>query len=121
MDADDTYRPGDVIWYLMSCDTGTAIVTFDMHQDDLRRGRRYVIGRGRDADLVLTDTAVGRRHAAIEWVEGEGPAIVDGGTYHGISVNGERVDAHHSRLLRENDEITLGRVTLKVIRGMVDD
>jgi pSer/pThr/pTyr-binding forkhead associated (FHA) protein len=52
----------------------------------LRPGR-YVLGRGSDCDLVLTDRGVSRRHAAVEVGE-TGAVILDLGSSNGTLVNG---------------------------------
>ena len=67
-------------------------------------GSRVVVGRSREADIVLDDPNVSRRHAELRKGD-DGWQIVDLGSTNGIKVNGRRVD---SRPLSPGDEITIG-------------
>jgi hypothetical protein len=67
-------------------------------------GSRVVLGRSREADIVLQDPNVSRRHAELRREDG-GWQIVDLGSTNGIKVNGRRVD---SQPLRPGDQITVG-------------
>src|SRR5215210_8447124 len=67
-------------------------------------GSRVVVGRSREADIVLQDPNVSRRHAELRREEG-GWQVVDLGSTNGIKVNGRRVD---HQPLRPGDEITIG-------------
>ena len=64
------------------------------------RGRRG----SREADIVLQDPNVSRRHAELRRDDG-GWQIVDLGSTNGIKVNGRRVD---SQQLSAGDQITIG-------------
>ena len=73
-------------------------------------GRRIVLGRDQDSDVVLTDdNAVSRLHAVLEQV-GSGWSVRDLGSANGTTVNGERILAEHR--LRTGDEIRVGRSIL---------
>jgi hypothetical protein len=67
-------------------------------------GSRVVVGRSREADLVLQDPNVSRRHAELRREDG-GWQIVDLGSTNGIKVNGRRVD---NAALRPGDQVTIG-------------
>jgi hypothetical protein len=67
-------------------------------------GNRVVLGRSREADIVLQDPNVSRRHAELRRGDG-GWQIVDLGSTNGIKVNGRRVD---NQPLRPGDQITIG-------------
>jgi Protein of unknown function (DUF3662)/FHA domain len=67
-------------------------------------GSRVVIGRSREADIVLQDPNISRRHAELRRDE-QGWQIVDLGSTNGIKVNGRRVD---HQPLSPGDEITIG-------------
>jgi predicted component of type VI protein secretion system len=67
-------------------------------------GSRVVIGRSREADIVLQDPNVSRRHAEVRR-DDEGWQIVDLGSTNGIKVNGRRVN---NQPLSPGDEITIG-------------
>ncbi len=86
-----------------------AIVTLD--------DRRYVldgptatIGRSKDAECVLRDPNVSRRHAELRRAETGDWQIVDLGSTNGIKVNGRRVS---SSRLRPGDEVTIGTTTFQ--------
>jgi pSer/pThr/pTyr-binding forkhead associated (FHA) protein len=69
---------------------------------------RAVIGRSRDADIVLPDTSVSREHARITQ---EGPRwfIEDLGSSYGTEVNGDKVTRAQ---LNEGDIVQLGDIDL---------
>jgi pSer/pThr/pTyr-binding forkhead associated (FHA) protein len=67
-------------------------------------GSRVVLGRSREADIVLQDPNVSRRHAELRKDDG-GWQIVDLGSTNGIKVNGRRVD---NQPLRPGDQVTIG-------------
>ena len=67
-------------------------------------GTRVVVGRSRDADIVLADPNVSRRHAELRRDE-SGWHVVDLGSTNGIKVNGRRVDQTG---LSPGDHITIG-------------
>lgn len=67
-------------------------------------GGRVVIGRSREADIVIQDPNISRRHAELRRGD-EGWQIADLGSTNGIKVNGRRVDSH---TLRPGDQITIG-------------
>jgi hypothetical protein len=67
-------------------------------------GSRVVVGRSREADIVLADPNVSRRHAELRRDE-SGWQVVDLGSTNGIKVNGRRVDQAG---LTPGDQITIG-------------
>jgi FhaA, N-terminal domain/FHA domain len=67
-------------------------------------GSRVVLGRSREADIVLQDPNVSRRHAELRRDE-SGWQIVDLGSTNGIKVNGRRVN---NQPLSQGDQITIG-------------
>jgi hypothetical protein len=67
-------------------------------------GSRVVLGRSREADIVIQDPNVSRRHAELRRDEG-GWQVVDLGSTNGIKVNGRRVD---HQPLSPGDQITIG-------------
>jgi hypothetical protein len=67
-------------------------------------GSRVVIGRSRDADIVLQDPNISRRHAELRRGD-DAWQIVDLGSTNGIKVNGRRTD---TAALRPGDQITIG-------------
>lgn len=80
-------------------------------------GRRYVldgpratVGRARDADCVLRDPNVSRRHAELRREPSGDWTIADLGSTNGVKVNGRRVGTSR---LRPGDQVTLGTTTFK--------
>jgi len=68
-----------------------------------------VIGRGRTADLVLSDPTISRAHAALGY-EGGDFFVQDLGSTNGTRVNGER---EPRTALRDGDELHLGKLLLR--------
>ena len=64
----------------------------------------YVVGRGADVELRLTDESVSRRHTLLT-VADDGVTVLDLGSHNGTWVNGQRIGS--ARLL-EDDELRLG-------------
>jgi pSer/pThr/pTyr-binding forkhead associated (FHA) protein len=67
-------------------------------------GNRVVVGRSREADVVIQDPNVSRRHAELRREDGAWQ-IVDLGSTNGIKVNGRRVT---NAPLRPGDQVTIG-------------
>jgi hypothetical protein len=67
-------------------------------------GSRVVVGRSREADIVLADPNVSRRHVELRR-EDSGWQVVDLGSTNGIKVNGQRVNQAD---LSPGDRITIG-------------
>jgi pSer/pThr/pTyr-binding forkhead associated (FHA) protein len=71
---------------------------------------RLVIGRGRKADLALSEATISRAHAVIGF-EAEGFYIEDLGSTNGTTVNGRRV---RRQRLESEDEIQMGKLRIGV-------
>lgn len=67
-----------------------------------------VVGRALDADIVLDDPGVSRRHAEIHLIDGRA-RVIDLGSTNGTFVDGERV---HAGDLTEGSTITVGRTRI---------
>jgi pSer/pThr/pTyr-binding forkhead associated (FHA) protein len=68
-------------------------------------------------DLTKFDAieqGVSRRHAAIVRKEGGSLQIVDQGSPNGTFLNGQRLIANQARILRDGDELRLGKLVLSV-------
>ena len=65
---------------------------------------RTVIGRGRKADLALSEATISRAHAAIGF-DGQGFYVEDLGSTNGTLVNGAKVVRQR---LKSEDEIEMG-------------
>jgi pSer/pThr/pTyr-binding forkhead associated (FHA) protein len=69
-----------------------------------------VIGRGRNADLVLNEATISRAHALFGY-EGTRAFIQDLGSTNGTLVNGVR---EHRKLLAGGDELRMGKLLLRI-------
>jgi pSer/pThr/pTyr-binding forkhead associated (FHA) protein len=69
-----------------------------------------VIGRGRNADLVLNEATISRAHALFGY-EGRDAFVQDLGSTNGTLVNGNR---EHRKTLEHGDELRMGKLVLKV-------
>ena len=76
-------------------------------------GAGATIGRGREADLVLADELVSRRHARVV-ASGTGAVVEDLGSRNGTFANGELI--HGPTRLEPGDQLQLG-VTLVELRS----
>ena len=70
---------------------------------------RLVVGRGRQADLVLSEPTISRSHTALVFAEGEWFAE-DLNSTNGTLVNGTRTARAR---LKDGDELQLGRLILR--------
>jgi pSer/pThr/pTyr-binding forkhead associated (FHA) protein len=75
-------------------------------------GSRAVIGRSDDADCVLPDPNISRRHAELRRSADGQWEIVDMKSTNGIKVNGRRLP---SSSLRDGDQVTLGTTTFRFV------
>jgi hypothetical protein len=71
-------------------------------------GPRATIGRSKEAECVLSDPNVSRRHAELRRAQNGDWTIADLGSTNGIKVNGRRVS---SSRLGPGDQVTLGTTT----------
>ncbi len=69
-----------------------------------------VIGRGRSADVVISEPTISRAHAAIGY-DGEKFFVEDLGSTNGTAVNGKR---EQRMQLETGDEIRVGKLLLQV-------
>jgi hypothetical protein len=84
-------------------DRGQALLVGDGRRSVLS-GRRVVVGRSRDCDVVVNDPNVSRRHLELRREE-DGWMVADLGSTNGVRVNGKRVERSP---LRSGDRITIG-------------
>jgi pSer/pThr/pTyr-binding forkhead associated (FHA) protein len=68
-----------------------------------------VIGRGKTADLVLSEPTISRAHAAIGFDQGDF-FVQDLGSTNGTGVNGKR---EPRTALRDGDEVQLGKLLFR--------
>jgi hypothetical protein len=72
-----------------------------------------VVGRALDADIVLDDAGVSRRHAEVHLIGGRA-RVIDLGSTNGTFVDGERV---HASDLTDGSTITVGRTRITFHAG----
>jgi hypothetical protein len=72
--------------------------------------RPLVIGRSPDADVVINDNNVSRRHAEV-WRTSEGLAVRDLQSTNGTFVNGHRITAVS---LSPRDDVTIGTLHMRI-------
>ncbi len=65
------------------------------------------LGRSREADIVLDDTNVSRKHAEVR-PSGGSWTVRDLGSTNGVKVNGRRLDPNRPQSLKRGDVIELG-------------
>ncbi|HET6584895.1 MAG TPA: FHA domain-containing protein, partial [Nannocystaceae bacterium] len=76
----------------------------------LEQGKSVIAGRSTEADLVLADDAVSRKHARFYGARGR-IWVRDLGSRNGTVVNGERVELH---CLRAGDRVVIGSSLARV-------
>jgi len=74
-----------------------------------------VIGRGTEADVVVDDAGVSRRHAEVH-IDGDRVRVIDLGSTNGTFVDGERVGPQGAPLA-DGSRITVGRTRVVVRFG----
>jgi hypothetical protein len=87
--------------------TTRAVVALDDRRYVLE-GPRATIGRSKEAECVLSDPNVSRRHAELRRAQNGDWTIADLGSTNGIKVNGRRVT---SSRLGPGDQVTIGTTT----------
>ena len=76
--------------------------------------KRFLIGRDDCCDIVLSeDSLVSRRHALIEFSQGE-YLIKDLNSTNGTFVNGKPLQKMEKRLLAAGDVVRIGKTELKI-------
>ncbi len=77
----------------------------------LHNAEEIVVGRDDNADLILTDALVSRRHARVTVGDDMSITVQDLGSTNGTSVNGQPIERS---LLRPGDHLEIGGVSLRL-------
>jgi S-DNA-T family DNA segregation ATPase FtsK/SpoIIIE len=72
----------------------------------------YRLGRDPDADVVVADPSISRHHLDLQ-VDESGVSAADAGSSNGTALNGRALQRGSFTLLREGDELELGRTLLR--------
>lgn len=78
-------------------------------QFTIKEGERLTIGRGSDADVVIDNTAISRKHSALELNQGV-YFLADLGSLNGTFINGQKVNA--ATPVAPTDDIMIGKFKL---------
>jgi len=73
------------------------------------------LGRHKGEDLGIS-----RKHLYIKRIENNALTVLDQGSVNGTYLNGQRLIPHQPRILRDGDEIRLGRMVIRVAFVLVD-
>lgn len=84
----------------------------------ISEGQSLVIGRGRDADVVIHNTAVSRQHSSLELKDGQ-YYLADLRSMNGTRVNGKKIRS--AVPISKSDELQIGKFLLQPAREMSDD
>ena len=76
----------------------------------LATAREYMVGRGANNEIRLTDKTVSSVHARLEWQEGMW-FVSDLGSKHGTYVQGEKVKGR--KALFDGDTLRLGKTSIE--------
>lgn len=71
-------------------------------------------------DYDAENQGVSRRHALIKRTEASALTVIDQGSINGTFLNGQRLIPHQPRILRDGDELRLGRLVLNVSFNVAD-
>jgi len=76
----------------------------------LEEGKTYLVGRSREADIIVKDKLASRNHCKIVAAAGDEWTVADLGSSNGTHVNRQRVTTH---VLRDGDVVQIGRAALE--------
>jgi len=82
----------------------------------LSEGKEIIIGRSSDAEVVLMEDMVSRRHAQLV-VKGDKIYLEDRGSTNGTFVNGEKVN---KAVVSKGDRVLIGTSIMKVVEASTD-
>jgi hypothetical protein len=113
--APDSAGSGEPVGYASVAPRGRLIGTMGTYAGSLfpLTGPTLEIGRDSANTIVLAnDSNVSRRHATLQWTEGQ-YILIDNGSSNGTFVNGVRIPAQTPQPLRSGDEVQIGRTRFR--------
>lgn len=84
----------------------------------ISEGQSLVIGRGRDADVIIHNTAVSRQHSSLELKDGQ-YYLADLRSMNGTRVNRKKIRS--AVPIRKTDELNIGKFILQPARELSDE
>jgi len=81
----------------------------------IKEGWELTIGRGAEADVIVDNTAISRKHTSIKLKDGL-YILTDLGSLNGTFVNGKKITG--SEYVTKDDEINLGKFKLSIAEGL---
>lgn len=84
-------------------------ISFEVYDE----GDEYTLGRSPECDFVIADGGVSATHCKLRNQDGT-LQIFDLGSTNGIRLNKKRINSHEWVVLRDGDNVKIGRITLKV-------
>lgn len=81
---------------------------------NIKDGWKLTIGRGADADVIVDNTAISRKHASLELKDGL-YILTDLESLNGTFVNGKRIKGYLN--IDQDDVIKLGKFGLSIAKG----
>jgi len=82
----------------------------DRREYVLEEGKTYLVGRSREADIIVKDTLASRNHCKIVASPGDGWTVADLGSSNGTYVNRQRTTTH---TFRDADLLLVGKATFE--------
>jgi pSer/pThr/pTyr-binding forkhead associated (FHA) protein len=83
----------------------------------ISEGQTLVIGRGREADVVIHNTAVSRQHSSLELKSGQ-YYLADLHSMNGTRVNGKKIRS--ATPINKTDELSIGKFNLQPAKNLKD-
>ena len=82
----------------------------DRREYVLEEGKTYLVGRSREADIIVKDKLASRNHCKIAASPGDGWTVADLGSSNGTYVNRQRTTTH---TFRDADLLLAGKATFE--------
>lgn len=80
----------------------------------IKDGWELTIGRGADADVIVDNTAISRKHTSLKFKDGL-YTLSDLGSLNGTFVNGKKIEG--TEYVTQDDDIKVGKFDLSIAKG----